>query len=142
MPISSELYYAILSMDAYSRGYDGAFDAMSGDVDTELDVGNARVLETSSFVPLQNLDGSLTIDQAFGFYALAYDTNGDSFVDVISYRGTDDISVTSLDVFHGWSLAFPNQHLESQQGQLAVDFYKTVSEELGGPFGGIALTGH
>lgn len=86
MTISSELFNAILSMDAYNRGYDQSI-VMTGNV-----VGNAHIMTTQNAlgenVPL---DSSIltTNDQAIGFYALAYDTNNDGVADVISYRGTD-----------------------------------------------------
>lgn len=85
MTLKPELINAILSMDAYNRGYQSA---------VELDdavVGGAQIVQTiNSLGETVNLDSSVlnSSDQSIGFYALAYDTDGDGEADVIAYRGT------------------------------------------------------
>jgi len=84
MSISPELMYAILSMDAYNRGYGaGIADGGQGDLDGLGDaigtqIGTATVVARSSSD--ENSD-----EVVAGFYAIAYDWNGQT---VISYRGT------------------------------------------------------
>ena len=71
MAISSDLFMAILSMDAYNRGYNSSIVAL-----TETSIGNATV-------------GIAKGDQAaqdVSFYAQSYTWNGQT---VIAYRGTD-----------------------------------------------------
>lgn len=145
--LSSELFHAILSMDAYSRGYGGAFDSLSNAADGSLDVGGARIVQTSligSFEQLRDIHGNEFVDQQIGFYAIAYDTDEvpDGFADVISFRGTDfgEVIPSPLDVVHGWPLGAGN--ISSQQGQMAVAFYNYVEQQSGRPNEAITLTGH
>lgn len=77
--MDSDLFVAILAMDAYNRGYQS--NLSSGDTLSGTDgvqIGNATVLTTST----EKLGLSLT--SAAGFYAVAYDWGGST---VISYRG-------------------------------------------------------
>ena len=71
MAISSDLFMAILSMDAYNRGYNSSIVAL-----TETSIGNATI----NAVPLPA--GA----QDASFYAQSYTWNGQT---VIAYRGTD-----------------------------------------------------
>ena len=95
MTISKDLFLAILSMDAYNRGY-GA--GISNDGEDDFDglghlqgqqIGLARIGKNAQ----DDLDEGAA--QAAGFYALAYDITGNGYGDlaagdtVISYRGTD-----------------------------------------------------
>lgn len=85
-----ELFNAILSMDAYNRGY-GASVTLSGN-----SIGDATIGIDSSELESEGL-----IDDDIGFYALAYFYEGST---IISYRGTDDFDgpadlLTSLDGF-------------------------------------------
>lgn len=85
------LLRAVLSMDAYNRGYNAGvigFDATAiGDVAFFDDMGGADA-------------------QAIGFYAAAYQLADGS--KIISYRGTDDMSVLNpfgpSDFWNGYSL--------------------------------------
>ncbi|MAW89133.1 MAG: hypothetical protein CMJ42_21655 [Phyllobacteriaceae bacterium] len=99
--ISKDLFLAILSMDAYNRGYgaglsDGVnvvngvdIDGFGEASDGTITIGNAKVIA--------NLEDAEIVQeaQAAGFYAVAYEIT-DGSVDgldkgsvVISYRGTD-----------------------------------------------------
>ncbi len=73
MAISSELMYAILAMDAYNRGYNaGITDDGPNDSDglggQGSQIGNATVL----------VDDVSPEVQAAGFYAVAYEWDGES----------------------------------------------------------------
>lgn len=118
MTISPELFMAILSMDSYNRGYNpGISDGehVENDVDLGLGdavdtlVGNARIISRVSSDP----DGEA---QAAGFYAVAYDWNGET---VISYRGTDNPNplAAGSDFWNGWTLGagFPQASQGAEQ---------------------------
>lgn len=73
-----DLFLAILSMDAYNRGYDAGINGLG---ETGM-IGNAVI----SAATAEQKEGW----EAAGFYAIAYNWNGET---VISYRGTDDNSL-------------------------------------------------
>ena len=82
--ISKELLYAILSMDAYNRGY-GAAMAVPG-------VGLGSVTLRADF-------GKLSDWESYGFYGAVYDVTNEGAVEglsgvnqVISFRGTNQSS--------------------------------------------------
>jgi hypothetical protein len=103
MPISDDLFLAILAMDSYNRGYDPGL-AVTGN-----QIGYA-FLKTDIDLPA----GS----QAASFFAQAYIWNGQT---VISYRGTDD---PVLDPIHGWLLGGGSYSVD--QAEMAAKFYQTV----------------
>lgn len=73
------LFKSILAMDSYNRGYDRAIEVPG------MAIGNATIVKDSG--SLEKPDGS-NKGEAIGFYALAYDTNGDNNGEtIISYRG-------------------------------------------------------
>ena len=74
MTISNELMYALLSMDAYNRGYGEGIEGLGG---VGSSIGNATIVQQSGV-------GENDPEVAAGFYAVAYDWNGET---VISYRG-------------------------------------------------------
>jgi len=95
MTISKDLFLAILSMDAYNRGYGAGLtdgenvDADGNDVDG-LGIVNAQIGRADVI----SQEGSPEA-QAAGFYAIAYKITDDAAIDglatgdtVISYRGT------------------------------------------------------
>lgn len=138
MTLKPKLMNAILSMDAYNRGYDAGISTFSDLSGTHI--GNAIIKQNSS--------DALGVgnDSAIGFYALAYDTDGDGEADLVTYRGTDyPESNTFRDVEHGWLLGGGNYN--ASQGVMAVEFYKEVAEIIDGPQANlqtvdIFLTGH
>lgn len=94
MTISKDLFLAILSMDAYNRGYGAGItdngnddpDGLGVSTDTQdYFIGNAKIIDSKGDAEAQ----------AAGFYAIAYEiedgagitglSTGDT---VISYRGT------------------------------------------------------
>ena len=100
-----DIFLAILALDSYNQGYDAKTTVSSNKI------GNATIIRDSS-----GLD-----DRTAGFYATAYDWNGET---VISYRGGDSYS----DLIAGWKLAFGLVG----QGQLAIEFYRQVVDAATG----------
>ena len=141
MTLTPELMNAILSMDAYNRGYDPGvrFHADGDSVNKVL--GDATIIRQS--------------DVEFGdpgfdanFYALAYNRNGTT---IISYRGTDDPAgtITSSffdgDIWNGWTIGAGND--DAQQAELAIRFYQDVVDQVQPTLtdytnNGVVLTGH
>lgn len=89
MTISNELFNAILSLDAYNRGYDASIE-LPDSINTQI--GTATITMTRGQSDAQDI----------GFYALAYNYNGET---IVSIRGTDDgdeDSQDQLDNPNGW----------------------------------------
>ena len=142
--MDDQLMNAILSMDAYNRGYNAGikFGNLPGDnsIDTPgVQIGNAEIYDNR---------GDSTAQTA-GFYAISYNYNGGN---VISYRGTDQVLSTDEiggDLWNGWVLGGGNTR--AKQAELAFAFYKSIAVELYGqnvtldlhdPGIDISLTGH
>jgi hypothetical protein len=93
MAISDDLMLAILSMDAYNRGYGaGISDGGANDPDglgESGQVGTATISFTLSDVSQEFAAEA----EAAGFHAVAYEWNGQR---VISYRGTDPANPAAL----------------------------------------------
>lgn len=117
MAITQDLFMAILSMDSYNRGYAAGIgseaDGLGSASDRTVKIGNATISGNLA-------DYGLAAEaQAAGFYAVAYDWQGQT---VISYRGTDNYDVTdpTNDVTNGWVLGGGN--LNAPQAALATAF--------------------
>jgi hypothetical protein len=133
MPISNELFLAILAMDAYNRGYNsGMGNRNTGLEGTQL--GNAMILRDVDLP-----QGS----EASSFFAQAYYWNGTT---VISYRGTDNFSI---DQPTGYGIGFGRPagvagasgwFNNSFQGELALEFYNQVAAHV--TTTDVLLTGH
>ena len=97
MSISKELFLSILAMDSYNRGYDAGITGLSDNSNGTVAIGGATI---SGNVQDFDLPGD---PQGAGFYAIAYDWNGET---VISYRGTNDYLSwsTANDAFSGWAV--------------------------------------
>ncbi|MDX2288453.1 MAG: hypothetical protein NW217_06490, partial [Hyphomicrobiaceae bacterium] len=67
MAVSSELFSAILAMDAYNRGYNAGLNNLSDAADGTAQLGLATIVENLETTNL------LATAQAASFYALAYD---------------------------------------------------------------------
>lgn len=78
--MTKDLFLAILSRDAYNRGYNSGSSGLSEVSDGSVQIGTATIS--------LNLDNAFLTPQAIaaGFYAVAYEWNGET---IISYRGTD-----------------------------------------------------
>ncbi len=70
--MDSEVFKAILALDAYNRGYHPGIAGLSAATGTKI--GTAEI----------TADDGDSDAQAIGFYAVAYDWNGET---IISYRG-------------------------------------------------------
>jgi hypothetical protein len=135
MPISDDLFLAILSMDAYNRGYgSGMGNANTGLAGSQL--GNATIGRATNATTEPNA-------VAASFFAQAYDWNGTT---VISYRGTDNFSIDKP-TGYGIGFGFPagvagavGWFNNSYQGELALQFYNQIAGQLA--TNDITLTGH
>lgn len=138
--MNSTLMKAILSMDAYNRGYDAGIEFHNADQTVNREVGNYTITAHSS--DLLDEAGNPNVDDNIGFYALAYAYNGET---VISYRGTDDFDeasdyFSSLDVSN-WLLGTGNYLVD--QGVMALEFYNAVAGDPSDTrTANISLTGH
>lgn len=146
MSISSDLFLAILAMDAYNRGYDAGLtdgvnlDGNGNDLDglgeAGYSIGKAAILDF-------NLPSG---SQGASFYAIAYEITDGSGIDgldtgdtVISYRGTDD---PIADAQTGYLIGLSSANAE--QGYLAAEFFQSVTatENTDPRTGDAILTGH
>ena len=134
MTMNRDVFLSILAMDSYNRGYGAGVNglAQSGKIGTAT-IG-------------KNADDPEGVSKAAGFYAIAYDWNGEK---VISFRGTDfgEVESGARDVLNGWSM-FTGFGTDSQ-ASLARDFYRRVtgldfisSAVSVGAGSDITLTGH
>ena len=110
MPMNREVFLSLLALDAYNRGYGenvGGLETPTLDADgnpvEDIRLGRAQIISDSEAVLGPNA-------QAAGFYAIAYDWNGER---VISFRGTNFVSDISdipqllgtyADISEGWSI--------------------------------------
>ncbi len=126
MSISQDLLYAILSMDAYNRGYKPGIAGLGGEGSV---VGNATVKKDAT----QLLNPGEA--QANDFYAVAY--TDASHGNIIAYRGTDtfDDEVLAVD----YPIAF-NADFDEEEIHLASRFYRAVAGSASP--GTWTLTGH
>ncbi len=81
--MNRDVFLSLLALDAYNRGYGqnvllNTGDSTSGQNEADRMIGHARILRDAN-----DPEG---IAQAAGFYAIAYDWNGET---VISFRGTN-----------------------------------------------------
>jgi hypothetical protein len=79
MPMTTEVYMALLAMDSYNRGYGQSLDVVANGAST-TQIGNANVEISSNTIPASS-------EVAAGFFAQSYTLNGQK---IIAYRGTDD----------------------------------------------------
>jgi putative lipase involved disintegration of autophagic bodies len=125
----SDLFLAILALDAYNRGY-----AAGTDISVE-GVGTATKYDDLAI-------------EADGFYGIAYDWNGKT---VISYRGTDNFGsgdftsngTGASDLTTGWTIALG--FTAGTQAGDALQFYRDVTQQTSiysGAPGNLILTGH
>lgn len=143
MTISKDLFLAILSMDAYNRGYDaGMTDNGSNDPDGLGEAGSHIGNATVKAVELPQ--GS----ESVGFYAIAYTLDAAvgtmaAGQTIISYRGTDNIlglGTPASDLLNGWTFGAGVQ--TSTLGR-AHEFYETVTgTDAFHTIGNAILTGH
>jgi hypothetical protein len=131
--MSRDLFLAILSMDAYNRGYDPNLR-----MDNQFQLGLAQIGFDSSILGTDPALGG-RVDQANSFYAVSYNVSGvpelSGASTVISYRGKDS----------GWDVpAFLTGagNPFNNQAFFAGDFYKLLNNQSASANSGILLTGH
>ena len=133
MTVSKDLLFALLSLDAYNRGFGAGLEDRETGLTNE-GIGSATIQRREDLgVDKQIYDQWKDV----GFHAEAYDT---PYGTVIAYRGTDfspgdDISA---DAGHGWPVGGGN--FFSLQALHAVNFLDAVQPD-DAP-GSVALTGH
>lgn len=125
--LSNNLFYSILALDAYNRGYDAKLPGLSDAAGTQ--VGDAKIITAAGDKAAQDI----------GFYALAYDWNGKT---IISYRGTDNPNILQKgnDIWNGW---VGGAGIISTQSEAALKFYTDIAGQS--PFvknNAVVTTGH
>lgn len=124
MAISDELFLAILSMDAYNRGYNAGFsNIIDEDIGLDSNSGLGGVGSEIGDAVVVRQDNSEQA-QSIGFYAVSYQWGGKS---IVSYRGTDNLNFpfsSSNDIANGWINATGTT---TQQAELALEFYQEVT---------------
>ena len=135
-----KVFNAVLSMDAYNRGYNAGivFGNNPGANNYSLDTAGTQIGVATIF-----RNKGDTSAQDIGFYALAYDIGGAG--KIISYRGTDDFDsaadlLTSKDVANGWWLGGGDYNV--LQAWMAVEFYNEVAGSAHPILASISTTGH
>lgn len=83
-----KVFLALLSLDSYNRGYGARIDNLS----ESGSIGHASILTTPAS-ETENWEDA-------GFYAIAYNWNGEK---IISYRGTDNLTNISDPANDFWS---------------------------------------
>lgn len=147
--MNDALMNAILSMDSYNRGYDAGIDISEtdiGEASIKTTIYNGQIVDFDSAVLGNVVVNGQTVraDSAIGFYALAYSYNGET---IISYRGTDSFDAdpdnplnAPDDIYHGWSLGLGTSI--SEQGLMAIEFYKSLAGAGNYRTANISMTGH
>lgn len=121
------LFNAILSMDAYNRGYNAAIAGLSSEEGTQIGAATITFDSTTALG-----DG---VDSLKGFYAIAYDIQGAGTI--IAYRGTDSLP---LDTAHGYGVGLGVPDVD--QAVLAFGFYQMVADGVDPRLAPISVTGH
>ena len=109
-----QLFDAILAMDAYQQGPDGALSVDK--LENAAGIGLATTLN-----PKDSGGNLLGYDPTHGFFAQAYTFGGQT---VISYRGTDEGFFASNDYSYGFGVGAGAP--DAIQGQDAINFYNQV----------------
>ncbi|MGB7373243.1 hypothetical protein [Pontixanthobacter sp.] len=78
--MNSDVFLSLLALDSYNRGY----GANVGGLSESGSIGNASII-TRAEIFGNEADAVLQSWQAAGFYAIAYEWQGET---IISYRGT------------------------------------------------------
>jgi hypothetical protein len=139
MPISKDLFLAILAMDSYNRGYNPG---------VVLPQSASSAIGNATLGKFTNQQGNEQAAVAASFFAQAYELTGSyagtdgapgltSGQTVISYRGTDDLPVDAL-TGYGTGAGSPL----STQAEMALRFYQSVAGTGDPRLADIALTGH
>lgn len=139
--MDSKLMKAILAMDSYNRGYNAGIVFGDNSESSEEIIGVTKI---GNYTVLLNSTAAFADDAAesIGFYAIAYEYNGEV---IVSYRGTDDF----LDIVYGWPVGAGLPF--GDQADMSFDFYNEVALQAynqslvssSNPYlAGISVTGH
>lgn len=122
--MNSDLFFAILSMDSYNRGYRPGV----GQLDEAGIIGKATLLAAN--------EAQKAGWEAAGFYAIAYEWQGEI---IIAYRGSDDERLKDITLGYPTALGF-----SSLQGILSIRFARAVigAENLPTSVENVTVTGH
>ncbi|MCB1558098.1 MAG: hypothetical protein KDJ50_04170 [Alphaproteobacteria bacterium] len=143
--MDSNVFKALLAMDAYNRGYAEGITLPS--VVNSTEIGKALIVSQS------DTDSSSEPVQA-GFYGIAYQLDGGETI--VSYRGTDqapdlfaalqsgDLSkLLTADVMNGYGLGAGSPTTMAKQAELAINFYHdVVGNEADWRSANVSFTGH
>ncbi|PLK25386.1 hypothetical protein C0V72_01795 [Porphyrobacter sp. TH134] len=99
--MNRDVFLSLLALDAYNRSYGQTLNDLevpnfdtNGQPLQNVRIGNARIISDSSLLG-ETADGR--IDEAAGFYAIAYEWNNNGINEtVISYRGTNFPDLSNL----------------------------------------------
>jgi hypothetical protein len=130
-----DLFFSILAMDSYSRGYGSAINDDGTNDNNGLGLEGAKI-GNASVINIGLPTGSLSA----GFYAVAYQLGSGANTEiVISYRGTNFSPSDQFrpDVANGWASGIGD--FRASQVELATQFLSTV---IANTEGKITLTGH
>ncbi|MCU7846963.1 MAG: type I secretion C-terminal target domain-containing protein [Candidatus Thiodiazotropha sp. (ex Lucinoma kastoroae)] len=140
--VDSKLFNAILSMDAYNRGYQAGiqFEVNGQGLSTGQQIGNVTIANESDIA-----SGSEERDA--GFYAVEYQVAG--LGSVISYRGTDQAlgsipfffeAPSGSDIWNGWGTAIGST--SANQSGMAFEFFNSVIGSTDPRLANVITTGH
>jgi hypothetical protein len=129
MAIDPILMNALLSLDAYNRGYGAGIAGLSDVIGTRI--GNAEIVRGTE------ADDAAAVNA--GFYAIAYNLDGQR---IVSYRGTnaEPLSALIADALNGYGVAGGSPF--GPQASLAIDFYDAVLNGADPRTANVAFTGH
>lgn len=111
--MNRNVFLSLLALDSYNRDYNVGLE-LNGD-----ELGNAQVIDVINVIG----QSKYLEWQAAGFYASAYNWNGET---IISFRGTDNIEIfaQASDLWRGWAIG--GGFTEPDQAGLAINFYEAV----------------
>lgn len=139
---ASDLFKALLALDAYNRGYNEALDLSIRDSAGNIIQASDAIGTQIGGVTILRSEAS-QVSQNASFYAIAYEyvyTEGEGEIQVqktqaiISYRGTDELSLDGDIPSFFTGLGFL-----TEQSKLALQFFRDVDAIAQHP---ISLTGH
>jgi len=123
--MNESVFLSLLALDAYNRGYDQALGGLAlpelddeGNRKTTVRLGSAEILFDSVVLGLDEASNR-RLDQSVGFYAIAYEWNGET---IISYRGSDFNGDIVADIVNGWPVGAGLGG--GAQADLAIRFYE------------------
>lgn len=123
--MNRDVFLSLLALDAYNRGYGQNVKVSESDADEGVDE-SGRAIGTATIILQSDVFSGLPRVEA-GFYAIAYEWNGET---IISYRGTNfEIKFDTVqeainsplikDVWNGWTVGAGFS--QASQASLAIN---------------------